>query len=113
MRKIKRAIYNVDTASVEIYFNDLTTIRLYTPEIEKSLHTTIYTRSQFQLLADTNPLEYARLILSGEMQNYLDLLKEENRSISNDIRLQLKERYPDMSDTQIDSLVREYRMYNK
>ena len=84
----------------------------YTPDIEDSFDTTPYTLSQLGLLAETNPIEYAELILTGKMQDYLDLLAEGNKSTSSIIRQQLKAYYTDMTDTQIDSLVREYSMYD-
>lgn len=113
--EIKSALFNNDNNCVEIYFDDenFTVIKLYTPDIENELQTTIYTRSQLDLLAEKNPLEYARLILAGEFQDYLDALAEENEETSSTIRKQLMAHYPDMSDSQIDSLVREYRMYDR
>jgi len=109
---IKVASFNDDTNCVEVCFNDFATVNLYTPDIEDNLHTTMYTRSQLELLVENNPIEYAEMVLNGTIQNYLDLLADENKDTSNTIRNQLKERYPDMSDTQIDNLVREFSMYN-
>ena len=112
--KVKFALFNIDTACVEIYFDDenFTILSFYTPDIEDSLHTTPYTLSQLELLAETNPIEYAELILTGKMQDYLDLIAEGNRDTSRTIRKQLERHYPDMSDVQIESLVREYAMYD-
>ena len=110
--KIKFASFNDDTNCVEVCFNDFATVNLYTPDIEDNLHTTMYTRSQLELLAENNPIEYAEMVLNGTIQDYLDLLAEENKSTSNTIKAQYKKHYPDMSDTQIDNLVREFCMYN-
>ena len=111
--KIKLAIFNDDINCVEIYFDDLTVVTLYTPDIEDDLNTTMYTRSQLELLAENSPLEYAYLVLSGKIQEYLNSLSSESKDTSNTIREQYKKRYPDMSDTQIDNLVRECSMYDR
>ena len=111
--KIKLAIYNDDTNCVEVCFSDIVTVNLYTQDIEDNLHTTMYTRSQLELLAETNPREYAEMVLNGTIQDYLDLLAVENKSTSDTIREQYKNHYSEMSDTQIDSLVREFSMYDK
>ena len=109
--KIKVASFNDDTNCVEVCFNDFATVNLYIPDIEDNLHTTMYTRSQLELLAENNPAEYAEMVLNGTMQDYLDLLAEENKDTSNIIRNQLKEHYPDMSCIQIENLAREFSMY--
>ena len=110
--KIKFASFNDDTNCVEVCFNDFATVNLYIPDIEDNLHTTMYTRSQLELLAENNPAEYAEMVLNGTMQDYLDLLAEENKSTSNTIREQYRKHYLDMSDTQIENLVREFSMYD-
>jgi len=116
--KIKSAVFNDDTndIEVEIYFGDdakaTTPIKLYTPDIEDSFDTSPYVSSQLRLLAENSPTEYAELVLTGKMQNYINLCATENKSTSDIIREQYKKRYPDMSDTQIDSLIQEIYMYD-
>ena len=115
--KIKSAVFNDDTndIEVEIYFDDdktTTPIKLYTPDIEDSFTASPYVRSQLILLAEKSPTEYAELVLTGKMQNFINLCATENKSTSDIIREQYKKHYPDMSDAQIDSLIQEHNMYD-
>jgi len=110
--KIKFASFNDDTNCVEVVFSDIASVNLYTPDIEDNLHTTMYTRSRLESLAENNPIEYAEMVLNGTIQNYLDLLAQENKNTSNTIREQYRKHYPNMSDTQIDSLIQEHNMYD-
>ena len=68
MKTIKYCAYNIDSGTVDIIFDDDTAISLLCSQIEKELDTTILTRSHLDWLIDNEPLPYAKLVLSGEMQ---------------------------------------------
>ena len=73
MREIKSCEFNMDTACIDVVYKNGNVLSLYVPLIEKSLRTTVYSRSKLDLLLDSDPLEYARMVLDGTMQDYVDI----------------------------------------
>ena len=111
MKKIKSCEFNIDTASVEIIFLNGNMISLYVPELEYEFRTTVYSQSKMDWLIENEPLEYARMVLDGTMQDYLDrvdgIYHEQERQISKQIRE--KRGY---SESMADYLAREMLMYD-
>ena len=73
MKSIKSCQFNMDNACVEIIYDNGSAVSLYTPMIEESLHTTVQSRSKLDWLIDSDPLEYAQMVLDGTLQKYLDI----------------------------------------
>jgi len=111
----KRAEFNTDTNCVDVYVNEYAEkpkISICTPLIEDSLRTSPYANSQLQFLAEDKPMEYAEMVANGTLDDYMELCKAEDKEQSKAIRTRLSKHYKNMSETQIDSLVREFMMYD-
>lgn len=94
MKTIKHCAYNIDSGAIDIIFDDNTAISLLCNQIEKELDTTILTRSHLDWLIDNEPLTYAKLVLSGEMQNYLKQYSKDQKEQEYNIRQRLEKYYP-------------------
>ena len=63
----------MDTNRVEARFEDETVLALDCTAIEDEYGNTPAQRSELDWLLYNKPLEYARMVLSGEMEHYLSL----------------------------------------
>ncbi len=68
--KLIHCEFNIDTASVELRFDDGTEISIYTPEVDDEICPTIPMQTEIDWLIYNEPLTYARLILSGKLAQY-------------------------------------------
>lgn len=76
MRMI-RGFYNEQTNSVDIvHYDSNMIIRLDCGKWEQGLRTTPNSQGKMDALAIDDPVEYVRLMLSGEMQIWLDALDD-------------------------------------
>jgi uncharacterized protein YjcR len=100
----------MDTACVEVIYANGDMLSLYVPELQYEFRTTVYSKSRMDLLIDSDPLEYARMVLDGTMQEYLDkidgIYQEQERTISKQIQ-----KKQGCSESMADYLAREYLMY--
>ena len=64
MKKLLSCEFNIDTACVE-------KLSIYTPGIEDSLDTTPAMRTELDWLVYNAPLEYARRVLDGSLEEYV------------------------------------------
>ena len=71
MKKIRKCEFNMDTACVELVFDDGTMIAIDTIAVENEVADNMYQRSELDWLIYNAPLEYAELILNGEPEKYL------------------------------------------
>ena len=71
MKKIRKCEYNMDTACVELVFDDGTIIAIDTIAVENEVADNMYQRSELDWLIYNAPLEYAELVLNGEPEKYL------------------------------------------
>lgn len=62
--------YNIDTASVEVTFSDGSLFSIYTPAVDDVLDLNMSQQADLDWLMYNKPLEYAQLILSGEILDY-------------------------------------------
>ncbi|MCD7724175.1 MAG: DUF6061 family protein [Clostridiales bacterium] len=62
--------FNIDTASVELRFHDGTEISIYTPDVDDEICPTIPMQTEIDWLIYNEPLTYARLVFSGELEQY-------------------------------------------
>ena len=79
MKKIRKCEYNMDTACVELVFDDGTVIAIDTIAVENEVADNMYQRSELDWLIYNVPLEYADLILNGNPEKYLKDVMEYRR----------------------------------
>lgn len=79
MKKIRKCEYNMDTACVELVFNDGTVIAIDTIAVENEVADNMYQRSELDWLIYNAPLEYAELVLNGDPEKYLKAVTEYKR----------------------------------
>ena len=63
--------FNMDTACVELKFTDGSMIAIDTNAVEREFCDNMYQRSELDWLIYNKPLEYAQLVLEGDMESYL------------------------------------------
>ena len=71
--------FNMDTACVELKFNDGSMIAIDTIAVENEVADNMYQRSELDYLIYNAPLEYADLILNGDSEKYLKDVTEYRR----------------------------------
>ena len=79
MNKLLSCHYNMDTNRVEARFEDGITVAIDRIAIEDEYGNTPAQRSELVWLLYNKPLEYAQMVLSGEMERYLSLGCEHGR----------------------------------
>jgi hypothetical protein len=73
MRKLISCEFNMDTACVELRYTDGMIISIDCTEVEYEVAHTVKQRSALDYLIYNAPLEYANLILSGDIKRYLEI----------------------------------------
>ena len=71
MKRLLKCEFNMDTACVELRFSDGTEITIDTIAVENQVAETINQRSELDWLIYNKPLEYAQLVLDGDLEVYL------------------------------------------
>ena len=71
MMKLIHAFFNMDTNSVELTYNDGSVLTIDCEEVENHFDVTNGQMADLDWLLYNAPMEYASLVLSGEMENYL------------------------------------------
>ena len=79
MKRIRECEFNMDTACMELVFNDRTVIVIDTIAVENEVADNMYQRSELDWLIYNAPLEYAELVLNGDPQQYLKTVTEYKR----------------------------------
>ena len=74
--KILSCAFNMDTACVELKFDDGSMIAIDTIAVENEVADNMYQRSELDYLIYNAPLEYADLILNGDPETYLKAVTE-------------------------------------
>ena len=72
-QKVLSCRYNMDTNRVEARFEDGTTLAIDCIAIEDEYGNTPAQRAELDRLLYNKPLEYAQMVLRGEMECYLSL----------------------------------------
>ena len=72
-QKALSCLYNMDTNRVEAQFADGSAIAIDCLAIEDEYGNTPAQRAELDWLLHNNPLEYAQMVLSGEIERYLTL----------------------------------------
>ena len=73
MNKLLSCYFNMDTDRVKVRFEDGTTVAIDCTAIEDKYGTTPAQRAELDWLLYNKPLEYAQLVLRGEIEHYLSL----------------------------------------
>ena len=68
--------YNIDTACVEIRYDNGTMLSIDCITVENTIPRNMYERSELDYLVYNDPAAYADLILSGEVEEYLKRVTE-------------------------------------
>ena len=71
MTKQIHAVYNMDTNAVELTYNDGSILTIDCEEVENAYDVTNGQIADLDWLLYNAPMEYASLVLSGEMEIYL------------------------------------------
>ena len=71
MNKLISCEFNIDSGCVELIYADGSLLAIDCTAVENSIETTINGRSEMDWLIYNAPLEYAELVLSGELEVYL------------------------------------------
>ena len=74
--KLLSCVFNMDTACVELKFDDGSTIAIDTIAAENEVADNMYQRSELDYLIYNDPVAYAELILRGDPEKYLKAVTE-------------------------------------
>ena len=74
--KLLSCVFNMDTACVELKFDDGSTIAIDTIAVENEVADNMYQRSELDYLIYNDPIGYADLVLNGNLEIYLKTVTE-------------------------------------
>ena len=74
--RILSCAFNMDTACVELKFDDGSMIAIDTIAVENKVTDNMYQRSELDYLIYNDPVAYAELILNGNPKTYLRTVTE-------------------------------------
>ena len=76
MKYIKSCEFNMDTGCVELRFQDGSMISIDCTAVENEVADNRFQRSELDYLIYNDPLAYAKLVLSGDPETYLNAVTE-------------------------------------
>ena len=71
MERLISCEFNMDTACVELKYADGSMIAIDTNAVEREFCDNMYQRSELDWLIYNKPLEYAQLVLGGDLEGYV------------------------------------------
>lgn len=71
MAQLLSCKFNIDTACVELKFSDGSMISIDCAAVENEVAKNMYQRSELDWLIYNKPLEYAQLVLDGDLEQYV------------------------------------------
>ena len=71
MKRLISCEYNLDTACVEVKYDDNSVITIDCTAVENELDASMLRRSELDWLIYNKPLEYADLVLNGGIEDYI------------------------------------------
>ena len=71
MKRLISCEYNLDTACVEVKYDDNSVITIDCTAVENELDASMLQRSELDWLIYNKPLEYADLVLNGGIEDYI------------------------------------------
>ena len=81
MSKMLSCEFNIDTGNVELRYADSTIISINCTEVENEVAKNINARSELDWLVYNAPLDYAELVLSGNLEGYLKRISDPHNGI--------------------------------
>ena len=76
MRKIVTCEFDLDMACVELHLEDGTLLSIDCTAVENEIADSRYQRSELDWLIYNKPLEYAQLVLEGNLEEYVQSAAE-------------------------------------
>ena len=76
MKKLISCTFNMDNACVELKFLDGSMIAIDTIDVENKVADNMYQRSEVDWPIYNKPLEYAQLVLDGDLEQYVQGMSE-------------------------------------
>lgn len=76
MRKLLSCEFNIDTACVELKFSDGSMISIDCTAVEDEVAKNMHQRSELDYLIYNKPLEYAQLVLGGDLEKHIQGISE-------------------------------------
>ena len=76
MKKLISCTFNMDNACVELKFSDGSMIAIDTIDVENKVADNGYQRSEVDWPIYNKPLEYAQLVLDGDLEQYVQGMSE-------------------------------------
>lgn len=74
--KLLSCVFNIDTACVELKFDDGSMIAIDTIAVVNEVADNMYQQSELDYLIYNDPVAYADLILNGDLETYLKTATE-------------------------------------
>lgn len=74
--KLLSCVFNMDTACVELKFDDGSMIAIDTIAVENEVADNMYQQSELDYLIYNDPVAYAELMLNGDPETYLKTVTE-------------------------------------
>ena len=71
MKRLISCEYNIDTACVELKYDDSSMISIDCIAIENELDASMLQQSELDWLIYNKPMEYAKLVLTGGIEDYI------------------------------------------
>lgn len=71
MKRLISCKFNMDTVCVELKFSDGSMIAIDTIAVENEIADNMVQRSELDWLIYNKPLEYAQLVLGGDLERYV------------------------------------------
>ena len=71
MKQLLSCAFNMDNCCVELQFSDGGMIAIDTIAVENEVADNMYQRSELDWLIYNKPLEYAQLVLGGDLEQYV------------------------------------------
>lgn len=74
--KLLSCVFNIDTACVELKFDDGSMIAIDTIAVENEVADNMYQQLELDYLIYNDPVAYAELMLNGDSETYLKTVTE-------------------------------------
>ena len=112
MVKVYEAYYSEDIGILQVVPESGLVEHIHPQEVENKFSTSMYARSQLQKLLDTNSVEYAEMVLNGELGRYIELCHREVKDLENSLNSYFEKHYPDATKAEVESMTREFMIYD-
>ena len=112
MVKVYEAVYSDEIGILQVVPESGIVEHINPTDEESKFKMGAYTRSQLRKLLDSNPVEYAEMVLNGELERYVKPCNAEDGELSNNLNGYFEKHCPNATKTEILSMTREFMMYD-